>query len=177
MRHKTRYVLIVSAEATMSSLTRASSHLSDIRHYFREWEEVAYIPQIPTDGDPYPRDLFGILFKSPYLDRMDIEELWRIKTPEKFELSIIELVRGLIKEGRDFDIKKIDYFTKVKERVPDEDELDGYIGTHVDSILDVLKNGMKEPVLITKSKRVIDGKHRVVTMKELGHKSIIVQYE
>jgi len=68
MRRKARYVIVVS---TRVRTTRhfPNGRVDDIRHYFRHWEEVGYIPPLSSSGDPKPRTVWSLAFKSELVRR------------------------------------------------------------------------------------------------------------
>ena len=81
LKYKTRYALIVSAKIT-NRYWKASGEAKTIRKYFKEWKEVGYIPIKPTKGDPYPREMFAILFESN-LKRIDVKDIFYNKNGKK----------------------------------------------------------------------------------------------
>lgn len=65
LRHKTRRVIVVSAEKAPQKLYRAEPTLEGVRRYFREWTEEGPVRRITVDDDPSPRpDLYSVMFKS-----------------------------------------------------------------------------------------------------------------
>ena len=75
LRHKTRYVIVVSVEAARHKLYRAESGIQAVRRYFRTWTEADCISGIPTDGDPSPREgMYSVLFKTD-VERVPIKDI------------------------------------------------------------------------------------------------------
>ena len=54
---------------------KALSSLDALRGYFKDWEELGVIDDISQEGDPFPRKLFSVLYKSPALDRMALSDI------------------------------------------------------------------------------------------------------
>ena len=73
IRRKTRYLIVVSARIK----TRKhfpDTDLGSVREYFKLWEEVGAIDNVSTEGDPHPRDMFSVAFKTD-LQRVPIKEI------------------------------------------------------------------------------------------------------
>ena len=75
LQYKTRYVIIVTAEKQHINRCWASADVPSVRNYFKNWEEVGFIDELPFAGDPDPRKLWGLCFKSKYLDRVPLDSL------------------------------------------------------------------------------------------------------
>jgi len=69
IRRKCRYVILVSADDAKHKLYRAASNSRLVRGCFKNWKEVASIENLDSTGDPTPRQMYSILFKT------DIERL------------------------------------------------------------------------------------------------------
>ncbi|HUV84330.1 MAG TPA: hypothetical protein VMV86_01395 [Methanosarcinales archaeon] len=73
LRRKTKYVIVVTA-GVKTSRHFPNTDLNSIREYFKLWEEVAAIDDVSKEGDPHPRDMQSILFKSE-LQRVSIPDI------------------------------------------------------------------------------------------------------
>lgn len=73
IRRKTRYIIIVSA-GVRTTRHFPDTDLNSIRRYFRLWKEVGVIDGVSKEGDPHPRDMWSICFKSE-LERKPIQEI------------------------------------------------------------------------------------------------------
>lgn len=74
MRRKTRYAIVVSVEDARSKLYSAKSDIASVRRYFRLWDEVQLINNVPEEGDLTPRKMYSILFKTE-IDRIPISDV------------------------------------------------------------------------------------------------------
>ena len=90
LQYKTRYCLVVSRHDKKDKHWMASGALADVRHYFRGWEEVGGIDDVSQEGDPSPRPLWSMLFKSG-LGKVELKYLY----------SINERVGGLVSDRVD----------------------------------------------------------------------------
>jgi len=94
LRRKCRYIIIVSAEDVRGKLYCAKPHITRIRGYFRDWELVKHIPEIDGTGDPSPRRMYSLGYKSE-IERVPIQRLIDALTPRgmKFYLKVRRVVR------------------------------------------------------------------------------------
>ena len=73
---------------------------------------------VPKEGDPKPRDLFSVLFKSPYLRRVPIGDV-TTRTGDSFgEEGIRELTERLMAGEVDIDITTTVLYADWKKRKP-----------------------------------------------------------
>jgi len=80
LRHKTRYVIVVDVDsekqARMHKCFRANNGLYELEQYFRGYDRVGTIMNIPTKGDPAPREgMYSVLFKTR-VERVPINFSW-----------------------------------------------------------------------------------------------------
>jgi hypothetical protein len=164
---RTRYVIIVTAEKR-EKLSKASATLEDIRSYFRTWEEVGFIDELPLEGDPFPRRLWGLCFKSRHIDRVPIDSLDSGNhVQDKFYK---ELDGGVA--PRDTKYGRI--LAKYRKAWP-EGRLDKFLSDKVELYNDIKKNGLQRPIIITANNRIADGNHRCQMLKHLGEKTVLVR--
>ena len=77
LRHKTRYVIVVDVDSEkqkrMHKCFRANNGLYELEQYFRGYDRVGYLGEIPTNGDPSPREgMYSVLFKTK-VERVPID--------------------------------------------------------------------------------------------------------
>ncbi len=75
LQYRTRFCVIVTAEKRAKQLCWASTEVSDIRGYFKAWNEVGFVDTLPLEGDPMPRKLWGMCFKSLFIERVSIDSI------------------------------------------------------------------------------------------------------
>ena len=73
IRRKTRYIIVVSA-GVKTTHHFPNTDIDSIRKYFRLWEEIGVIDNISKEGDPHPRDMFSVCFKTE-LERKPIRDI------------------------------------------------------------------------------------------------------
>ena len=73
LRRKSRYVIIVSARIG-TKIHFPDTGLDSLREYFKLWEEVGVVDNVSQVGDPHPRDMFSVAFKSD-LQRIPIADI------------------------------------------------------------------------------------------------------
>ena len=172
LRVKTRYCILVTVEKRIGT-HRASGHLVDIRNYFRDWRENG-ITKVSLENDPFPRPLYGLCFKSCWIDRVSIDNLidsnsvWR--TLYDFW---VEIDKGV-------DFCKTPYYEilkkrRIERRKWDKDKVDASFRQKIEIFQDMKKNGLKEPLIVDRNNKVIDGNHRLEIMRYLGYKSVLVR--
>ena len=134
IRRKTRYVIIVSAKSRYKR-HYPDSDITNIRKYFRLWEEVKHISPISTATDPRPREMFSSLFQSELI-RMPIGDI-----EEKMGRAGTAHYKGIMRE-----IARHGYY------YPN-----------------------KNPVQVRETGRIVDGSHRLATLRREGFKTAITE--
>ena len=101
--------------------------------------------------------------------------------------AIDSVAKRLYKEGNPIkellgvegdDLRKTGYYKAWKEKMKDEwseERIYEFVKKKVDSMSDIVKNGMKDPVLVQYDGKIIDGGHRYALLKGMGHESIITR--
>lgn len=182
LKHKTVYCLVVSA-ATKNERVHwfPGWKEEDVRHYFREWEEVGYIERPSQEGDPHPREMFSILFRSPDLEYIDISDVlvpkgnrdWNRHTSwNEFAIQVLE--------NDEFDFTESSYYAANmrmrRKKKWSQEKIDSYVKGKYDLLYDIKQNGIKTPIYIrSDDNRIIDGGHRLIMAKEMGYKRVIVR--
>jgi len=168
LQYKTRYVIIVTAEKRHLNRCWASADIQDIRRWFKLWEEVGFIDEIPTEGDPVPRRLWALCFKSPYLERIPASSL-------DASNHVQDQFWGEIDEGKDYHDTRYYHILVPYRKDWGKERLDKWMEDRIKVYLDIKANGMKKPLLIDQGVRILDGNHRYSGMINLGNKSILVR--
>jgi hypothetical protein len=168
LAYKTRYVIIVTAEKRSKQRCWASADVPDIRNYFRGWEEIGFIDELPFDDDLSPRRLWGLCFKSPYIERVPIDSLDCGNHVQDQFYAELDLGKDY-KETRYYRILK-----KYRQRWGEE-RLNKWFEERIRVYNSVKENQLIKPILIDSALRVLDGNHRYAMMRNLGFKSILVR--
>lgn len=167
-KNKTRYCIVVTADKRRNRY-RPLADVESLKKYFREWELVGLIDDVPMEGDPFPRKLYGLCFKSPNLER---ELLEKIPNRNKMQKNFY----AEIDKGR--EVKDTQYFRKLFEYRKGKwsrEKVLGHCKNKKDLYLDIKENGMKRPVIINERNKTVDGNHRHRIMEHLGYKTIITR--
>jgi hypothetical protein len=167
LKEKTCYVIIVTAQK-MRKYSKASADLPDIRNYFKDWDEVGFVDELPLEGDPFPRRLWGLCFKNRNVERVDIESLCSGNNVQNTFYP--ELDKGvdplkthyhkiLVRYRKGWSTETLNKFMQAKKELYE----------------DVKKNGVKNALIVDLTGRVMDGNHRYQMLKHLGNKTVIVR--
>ena len=174
LQSKTRYCIIVTgAKRTLKSIAAADSN--SIRDYFKTWDEVKGIDEIPSYGDPAPRRLWTLCFKSKLIERIDINKL------DNGNHQQIGFYGQLDKDGLNFDARKTDYYRRMKTYRMKEHrwslkKVDDFVWGKAYLYMDIKKSGLMKPIIVSsKNNRIVDGNHRCEMLKHLGYKSILIR--
>ena len=167
LQYKTRYCIIVTAEKRKMNRCWASAGLDEIRSYFKGWEEVGFIDELPFGDDKSPRRLWGLCFKSPYVERVLLETLdCGNHVQDKFYREI--------DEGKDFRITKYYKILKPYRKNWSEDKLNNFLINKMALYDDIKKNGLLRPLIVS-GNLVLDGNHRYSMLKTIGYKTILIR--
>jgi glycosyltransferase involved in cell wall biosynthesis len=186
LRWKTRYCLVVSRSVDPDRHWCPSGEIANIRNYFRDWTEVGAITDVPERGDPHPRTLWSLLFKSD-LVRMPVDSIYIknqrhrtwVETYKRMDKAKRELAAALA-ENDVVDLEKTSYFgewlkRKEGDRRWPKDKIKEFVQGKADLMLDVKRNGLKEPLIVKMFGQICDGGHRLAILRALGHKDAIVR--
>jgi len=168
LRYKTRYCIIVTAEKRHTNRCWASADLTDIRAYFKDWYETGFVNELPIEGEVGARKLWGLCFKSPYIERVSIDSLdCGNHIQDRF---YEELDRGT-------EYNKTRYYRILKpyRKKWSEEMLNNYMLERMEVYEDLKENGLKRPLIVNSENLILDGNHRYCMMKTLDYKSIIVR--
>jgi len=170
LSNKTRYCIIVSRHVSKKHWM-ALSDLPDVRKYFEDWEQVNYIPEFPKEGDPNPRDLWSICFKSK-LERINIDDI-KIKGSD----AVSELANE-IKDNDDINPFETKYYKKWvarKNNIWNDKTIKKFVADKTKLLIDIKNNGQRDPLIVQEDNKLSDGGHRLAMLKALGYKNVIVR--
>lgn len=167
LKEKTCYVIIVTAQKTRK-YSKASADLADIRNYFKNWDEVGFVDELPLEGDPFPRRLWSFCFKNRDVERVPIENICRGNRVQ--EGFYIELDKGV-------DLFKTRYYRILRSYRKEwpKEKLEKFMYSKKELYEDIKKNGLKKAIIVDSNGRVLDGNHRARMLERLGNKTVIVR--
>ncbi len=170
------YALIVSVNHKLTHW-RANPNEEIVEWYFKNWQLVEHKPMISPEGDPHPRKMFSYLFRSRKIRRVDFDEV-KLRGELKENDEIVDFIKRVLTE-KDLDITDTRYY-KIQNYDRkgrwSSDKILKFIEGKRDLILDIAKNGIQKPIVLDQiTLNLVDGLHRYLVAKVLGHKSIIVR--
>jgi SAM-dependent methyltransferase len=161
------HIIIVTADKS-PHYNMASADITNIRRYFKNWDEVGFVDQLPLEGDPFPRVQWSLCFKNRDVERVPIETLNRgNRVQEGFYIALDEGINPL--KTRYYRILRTYRDKWSVERLME------FINGKKDLYEDVKKNGIQKPLIINPDNRVLDGNHRCRMLERLGYKNVIVR--
>jgi hypothetical protein len=173
LRLKTRYCIVVTAEKKKGRIRieKAQPDINSIRSYFSEWDEVGIIDNISLEGDPAPRNVISICFKSK-IDRVDVSSLEKINRGG--ESVFFEEIDNSV------PVDKLEYLSWLKENSRSKKGWSDrsfikYLKSKVGLYRDVKSNLLMTPIVINSDNKVLDGNHRYEIMNHLGHNTILAR--
>jgi len=173
LKLKTRYCIIVTADKR-AQVSMASSDVGGIHSYFKDWRELTTDIDPPTlEGDPHPRQLWGLCFESMVIERTEMATLDNGNHVQ--DNFYEELDEG--KHYRDTKYYRIIRKYRLVDRANkwSESRLKKYMQDRVNLYEDVKKNGLLNPIIVNSNNRVVDGNHRFQIMRHLGNEYIPVR--
>jgi len=176
MKFKTRYCIIVTDVDVEKDFWRARASMNSVRHYFKDWREVNCICPIPVGEDTYPRKLASLMFESD-LERRPIKDLYRTSLRNRSVGNVEDLVKRVATSDTIENVEQTPYYktTQSLHTQWKKKDVDNWVGKQIKNLYNVKKNGVKYPIWIQSNGHIIDGKHRMLYLKEIGYKSIIVR--
>ena len=161
LRNKTRFVIIVTAEKNHINKCWARADLANIRGYFKDWKEVSFVDELPTEGDPDPRRLWSLCFESPNVVKLNHAEL-------EFHNHVQDKFYKELDEGKHYkDTRYYGILKKYREKWG-EVVLNKWVEDKISIYEDIKKNGQFGLVLINKEKSILDGNHRARMLVHLN---------
>jgi SAM-dependent methyltransferase len=156
--------------------------IEPIRLMFRDWEllRVLQTSSQMLDKDPHKRTVHSMLFRS----RLQRQSIMDYVTRTQKYVKQQELI-DIIREGRDVKLEDTINWAYWKQRKQTEkskpqdmwsdEQIRAHVQLRFDLVESIMKDGMKEPILVHPDRTVIDGGNRAQILKLLGYKSIIVR--
>lgn len=170
LRSKSIYCVVVTDEKRHVNKCWASADVDDIRRYFSDWDEVGFIDLISPEGDPRPRKLRSLCFRSRYLKRAPAESL-------DCGNHVQDNFYAELDEGKHY--KRTRYYRimkpyRLRKHGWTQEQLDQWFDYRVEFYKQVKTFGMREPIMFSKGV-IVDGNHRHAIMKHLGYKEVFVR--
>lgn len=168
MLHRKAMYVIITTVRKGRWYCMASGRGWDVMSYFRNWQVESKIPQLPIEGDPCPRTLSTICFKNPYMRKVALSQLKRgAHVKADFHIEVDKGKHPL----------RTSYFRRLKitHRNSPRKDLEKKMYDKVAMFEDVKKYGIKEPIIVNKDMRVLDGNHRVKILEYLGYKYVFAR--
>lgn len=168
LRLKTRYVIIVTAEKNHINRCWASADVASIRTYFKDWKEVSFVDELPTEGDPDPRRLWSLCFESPVIEKVPVE-------PLDSSNHVQDQFYGELDKGKHYTETRY-YRILVKYRAKwGLEKLNRWMEERVRVYTDLKKNGLMKPIIVDQGVLILDGNHRFSMMRNLGYKEVFIR--
>ena len=164
---KTRYCIIITS-IKRDRICEASASTESLKRYFKQWKEPLIIPKPSLEGDPFPRHQWSLCFKSPLIERVQLDSL-------SYNNHIQDNFYKELDDG--IDIRKTQYYIETKQyrRKWTEENVFKHIVSKKELYEDVKKNGLFQPLIIDDNNKILEGNHRCAIMKHLGYKTILIR--
>jgi hypothetical protein len=177
MMHKCRYLILVSADVlNKHKVWRPNSDMDSTMRWFSEWAEADRVDYLPTEGDPHPRDMYSLLYKSQ-IERVDLDKLHGAnEIGGKTHQIVTEFIEQSL-DNPNLQVKDTRYFNLVKGHKSKwtDEMVEDFLNGKKELSVDIARNGLKKPVVIEGEGRIRDGGHRVEVMRVLGYKGILAR--
>lgn len=168
LQYKTRYCIIVTTEKRPGNRCWAQADVENVRKYFKTWEETGFVDAISTEGDPRPRKLYGLCFKSPFVERVSIDSL-------DSGNHVQDEFYKEIDQGIAFNKTKYYKILKPYRKNWTEEELDSWIVRKINLYRHIENFWITNPLIISSDNLILDGNHRCQMLKHLGNKEVLVR--
>lgn len=176
LRNRTRYCLVVSGnKKTYPHI--ASSDAESLRSYFKDWHEVRGVYEVDQKGDPSPRNLWTLSFKSPTLERVNMNELdcgnnVQSEFYKELEDGVPYQKTKYYRILHGYRLKKNPESLSVWTPKQLEDFVQGKIHLYEN----IKHFGLEQAIIVDKStNKILDGNHRFMMLKHLGYTTILVR--
>jgi hypothetical protein len=183
MRFKTIYCIVVSRQMRDKKHGYPMPEIEPIRAMFKDWEleRILTTSSNMLDGDPHPRRMHSLLFKSD-LRRQPISD-YTTRTQKYIKqqeyIDMVNAGQPLTFEGTENwrywkKRKQEDKSPNSKYRWTDE-QIKQHLKRRYDLVKSLMERGMREPTLAFPDRANIDGGNRAQILKLLGYGSLIVR--
>lgn len=163
LRFKTRYCIIVTTEKMNRQISMASADPGMVRKYFKDWEEVGFIDALPTEGDPSPRKLYGLCFKSK------VERVSELDCGNHVQDGFY----ADIDKGVGYHKTRYYRILKPYRKKWTQEQLDEFMLGKIALFRSVKENGQLRPVIVGENNRILDGNHLYCILKYLGEDVLV----
>lgn len=170
LRAKTAHVIFVTADKRTVPC-KASAKPEEIQTYFKDWEQVGDVIDIPPRPDPFPRQLYGLCFRNPDMERVVIKDMDCGNHVQDGFYK--ELDEG--KHYRHTRYYRIMKPYRLKKHGWSKQRLHRFFRERIALWESVKKEGLLMPIVINRENRVVDGNHRIRMMTELGYKTVLAR--
>ena len=180
--HKTIYCIVVSRQMRDKRHGHPLPGIGPLRTMFKDWELVRILQTSSQmlDGDPHPHRVHSMLFRSR-LRRQSIKDYTTRTQKYVKQQEFIDVIKSgnrvQLEDTMNWEFwkqrKQVEK-TKPQDRWSDE-QIRAHVQHRFDLVDDIMKNGMKMPILVNPDRQCIDGGNRAAILKLLGYKSIIVR--
>ncbi len=167
LQNKTRYCIIVTADKMNHQISIASADPTAIKGYFKNWDMVGFVNELPTEGDPSPRKLWGLCFKSRSIERVPMELDCGNHVQDGFYEDI--------DAGKDYHRTRYYRILKPYRKHWTQEQLDKFCLEKITLFESVKKNGQLRPIIVSPNNRVLDGNHLYCILKYLGNQSVLIR--
>ena len=168
LQSKTEYCIIVTDKKANGNYCIVSADVDEIKKYFKLWELVDHIP-IQKIKDVHPRNLQALCFKSPSVERVSMDDL-----------DCGNHVQGHYYKALDKNVHPLHtrYFKILRgyrKKKWSKEKLEQFMMDKVKLYESVKKYGLLNPIIVNSDGRVLDGNHRFMILKHLGHSSVLAR--
>jgi hypothetical protein len=175
---KTCYCLVVSNPDTTRFHWKVMGQMGYLQKYFANWEQVQVVNDVPKEGDPKPRNLFSVLFKSPYLRRVPIDAI-KTRSGSSYGVESTKQLTARVLAGEEnIVLRETALWADWKKRKPrwSDTTLRWFVGGKYATVKSLIEDGLKDPILVQKNTlKLSDGGHRLRILEMIGYKTVIVR--
>jgi len=168
LQYKTRYCIIVTDEKRQLNRCWASSDVEAIRRFFKNWDEVGFIDLISPEGDPSPRKLRSLCFKSRFIDRAPLDAL-------DSSNHVQDTFYGQLEGGKSYEKTKYFWIIEHYRKNWTKEKLHAWFQERIKLYEGVKKDGLKIPIIVDQNNLILDGNHRYSMLKSLGYKETFIR--
>lgn len=173
LQYKTVYCVVVSRPLKKFGHWMPGATFSDVRNYFKNWEEVGAIPHFKSQDDPHPRELYSLCFKSTLRRRWDLQI--DVRNSDGVDQGAADLAQ-MVASSDTVNPYETTYFSTFKTRKNgrwSDEKIAQFVQSKIDVMYDVKNNGLRHPLLVQMWGKISDGGNRYRILNALGYKSAI----
>lgn len=167
LQSKTRFCIIVTTHKNHVNRCWAKADIDSIKRYFKTWTNAGFIDELPLEGE-HARRLWGLKFRSPYIEKAKIEDL-------DSSNHVQDEFWKELDEGKHYKDTKYYYVLKRYRKKWSEEQLHRFIEKKIAIYESIKKDGLKTAIIVDKNNEILDGNHRYAMMRNLGFKYIYIR--